>query len=430
MSLNQIVNQESSSHSLTDIENMFLGAIVAGMIDSDYILKIKSDYIFTQNGKQLYTIIHKLHLEFGWADFLSIQEELSRLLSTVEAKKYLDSISSQVPPEFNPTKAIEILEESYIKRYSNELLRLASQTIQKAPFAAPETVYAVYEKLESVFQRKVDFSLTEEFSKTLNDIIEGNQNASIIKTGIPKIDNLTGGLSTREITLIGGRPGHGKTTISVSLARSILDANPDLVLVKFELEMDKESIKRKFLSSVSRVSSYKIRINALDANEKERLAVGAETMKKYDGRLFIYDNVYDLITMNKIARSLKAKVIMVDFITLMDDVDEGSIRLSLGRVARIAKRFAKTHGAAYVFFSQLSRQTELREGNRPQASDIAESDILTQLASEIILLWYRFKHTFDEKHRNDLFLIFDKSRYSSIGDVKLHFDPDFVILKG
>jgi len=62
-------------------------------------------------------------------------------------------------------------------------------------------------------------------------------------------------------------------------------------------------------------------------------------------------------------------------------------------------------------------------------SDLAESDMLTQLASEIFLLFYPYKYSNDQKDINRLLMILDKARYSSAGDIKLYFDPDIVILK-
>jgi len=62
-------------------------------------------------------------------------------------------------------------------------------------------------------------------------------------------------------------------------------------------------------------------------------------------------------------------------------------------------------------------------------SDLAESDMLTQLASEIYLLFYPYKYSNDQKDYNKLLMILDKARYSTIGDIRLHFDPDLVILK-
>jgi len=424
--LNRLVNKEH--YSISETENMFLGAIVGGTIDSEWVLKLRREHIISQNGVKLYDLILKHHLELGWCDFLSLQKSLSETITTAEAKKYLDDLVAKVPFEFNPAKAIEILEETFIRRESTNQINSALTAIQKNPIAAPEILFSVYEKIEGLIDYKVDFSLHKEVDKTIEELITGKI-VSVIPTGLKGFDDLTGGFSRKEVTIIAARPNHGKTTTSVSLALSILNKNPNAKVIKFELEMDKESIKRKFLSSLSVVSSYAMRINNLTPDDITKLKVGAEKFKSYDKRLFIYDNVYDLMTMNKIARSVGADMVMVDFITLMDDVEESSMRLSLGRVAKMAKRFAKAHNMSYVFFSQLNRASEFREGGRPSSSDLAESDMLTQLASEIILLWYKFKITQDEKNVNDLFLMFDKARYSSIGDRKFYFNPNYVILK-
>ena len=70
--LNRLVNKEH--YSISETENMFLGAIVGGTIDSEWVLKLRREHIISQNGVKLYDLILKHHLELGWCDFLSLQK--------------------------------------------------------------------------------------------------------------------------------------------------------------------------------------------------------------------------------------------------------------------------------------------------------------------------------------------------------------------
>jgi len=429
MSLSEIINQDKKqSNSLLDYENIFLGAIVGGVIDSEEILRINQQCFLYEETKRLYGIIHKLHLDCGWADYLSILSKLSQFISSSDAKLYLEKIVSSVPAEFNSSQAIESIELAFIRRSSVELLDQSKRLIEQSPYSASEIIFSVYERLNNLIESKVEFNLKTEFDETAKEIIGGLQEKVLIKTGISAIDGLTGGLSTQEVTIFAGRPGHGKTTFSVILTLEILKNNPDKKVLKFELEMSKRAIKHKFLSSLANVSGYKIRTNNLTEEEKIKVLEAAERIKLFENRLFIYDNIYDLSTMNKIARSIKADVVIVDFITLMDGVAQDK-RNELGNIMKYAKRFAKSHNSCYIFLSQLNRGAESRESHRPQMSDLAESDQLTQLASDIILLFFKYKYSFDEADKNKLYLIFDKARYAAIGDRLVHFNPDMVQLK-
>ena len=80
LDLNQLANKDH--YSISEIENMFLGAIVGGNIDSDYILKLRREHMMSQNGIKLYELILKHHLELGWCDFLSLQKSLSETMTT------------------------------------------------------------------------------------------------------------------------------------------------------------------------------------------------------------------------------------------------------------------------------------------------------------------------------------------------------------
>lgn len=411
-----------------DYEKMLVGAVIGGSIDIDHLFKLKSCYIYSNDVRELYNIIIKLHQESGWADYVSILTEFSIMKGGQSAKLTIDELIRLVPHEFNPQKAIEIIEKSYILRSSVDIMNDTIKSIQANPYSAPELSYQAHERIEGLIQTKIEYNIVEDFNETADAIIRGDQTQLLLKTGLKSWDECSGGLSLKEVTTIGARPGHGKTTTSISLALSILDTNPETIVVKFELEMDKESIKRKFISSKSGVSAYKIRLSALSDVEKEKVVNSAKLMEKYQNRLFIYDNIYDLPSMNKILRATKANVAMVDFITLMDGVEEDK-RNEIGRIIKYAKRFAKSHSMSYIFYSQLNRGPEIRDNHRPMMSDLAESDQITQYSSDVILLYYKYKYTLDDVDKDRLWMIFDKVRYGEIGDKKVYFSPDLVTIK-
>lgn len=428
MPLSQNLTQTQKDFTAFDYEKILIGAVIGGQIDVDHLFKIKSSYIYSNEVREIYNIIIKLYQDSGWADYVSILTEFSTMKGQQAAKVIIDDLIRLVPHEFNPQKAIEIIEQSYILRSSVDIMNDAIKMIQTNPYSAPELSYQAHEKIESLVQTKIDYDIVDDFNQTANAIVAGDQSQLVLKTGLKSWDECSGGLSLKEVTCIGARPGHGKTTTSIALALSILDENPDAVVVKFELEMDKESIKRKFISSKSGVSAYKIRLNTLSDTEKAKVLEGAKSMEKYQNRLFIYDNIYDLPSMNKILRATKANVAMVDFISLMDGVEEDK-RNEIGRIVKYAKRFAKAHNMSYIFYSQLNRGPEIRENHRPLMSDLAESDQITQYSSDIVLLYYKYKYSLDEADRDKLWMIFDKVRYGEIGDKKVYFSPDLVTIK-
>lgn len=413
-------------YSASELEEVFLGSVIGGVIDGEWLLKIRRDVFFSEVTKSIFDACHKQFIDNGFVDFIVMQEQLGNAKGKNEAKQYLDRIIKLVPNEYSPSKTIEVLEETFFRRMSNDLLDRVRMSVQQNPQAAPELIFAAYEKINELSRTTIDFDLLKEFDEAIEEITSGTTR-NVLPTGIDEIDKLVGGFSTREITIIGARPGHGKTTCSVGLALAVLDTNPNAKVVKFELEMSKAAIYQKFAANIAGVSGTKIRQNLLDADEKIRIREAMKTLEKYQGRLFVYDNVYNIHTMNKICRSTGCNLAMVDFLTLMEGIDENP-RWELGRIMINAKKFAKAHNMSYLFFSQLNRGSEARDTRLPQASDISESDMVTQLASEVILLYYKYKYSFDPADKDTIRFIYDKSRYSSVGSVQLKFDPELATL--
>jgi replicative DNA helicase len=422
-----MLTEKTPSLSVNDYGEMFLGSIVSGRIDSIFITKIRREHFYLEQTLQLYDVLLKLHNLNGWVDYLSAITDYAKHRGSVEAKAYLDKIIEKIPTEFNPSKAIELLEASFIRRMMADKLKDASQQINEKPHSAPEILFKLYEEIEGLTNTKIEYDVKKEFQKTADAIIDGN-NDTVIPYGIKSIDAVLGGYSRQEVTIIGARPNHGKTSSAISLILSALNATPDLKVVFFSCEMGKEQLKRKFLANTSGVSSYRMRINEKKDGDEEKLRLGTDILSKYQDRFFLYDNIFDLYTMNKVCRSVNADLAFVDFITFMEDFDTNNPRMSVGGIVKGAKRFAKAHNMSYVFYSQLNRESA-KEGALPTMNGLAESDLLTQIASEIILLYYKFKVTLQDEDRFKLKFIPDKTRYSTGEDINLYFNADLAILK-
>jgi replicative DNA helicase len=408
---------------------MFLGAIIGGVIDGSYILKVRQGYFVTQEQSLLFGILHKLAEENNnYIDFISIVGELNPKLGQIKSTNLLQSLVAKVPQEFNPQKAIQLLDNHFIQRETTRLFDEAKIRCYDHPEQAPEITLSIYEQLDKLSETTVEYDIKKEFQSTIDDLLTNDTNKVFVKTGFKSIDHLIGGYPKQEVTIIGARPGHGKTSYSVAAGFAVLDANPNAKVVIFQCEMSKEQYKRKMLANQSSVSSYRMLTGELKEGDFDKLQAGLVKLDKYAGRLFIYDNVMDIHSMNKICRSVKADAAFIDFITEMDDVDDNNLRITLGRVMRTAKRFAKAHEMAYIIFSQLKRPNALLE-KLPCQDDLAESDLLTQLAATIILLYYRFKSSQDPKDKNKLLFLFDKTRFSSISESALYADMDYVQLK-
>ena len=426
MKLTDLSSQPSdkTTSSVYDFEDMFLGAIVSGVTDGEEISGKTSKHFIQKDNILVFNAIKKCKDETGFCDYIAIYSDIAKAIGTKEAKALLDKIISKVPHEYSPSSAGDKIEEFFIKRESNAILEMVKNAIQANPFSASEIFLSAAEKLDKITSTHVEFNLEKEFNDTVSGLLEGTAERMVVPTGLEFIDSVTGGIATQEVTFIGARPGHGKTTTCIGLSRSILDHNPDKRVTIFELEMSKESLKRKWLSNLGNVSSERIRLNKLNDQDKNDLIKANQMMSKYKDRLFIHDDIYDITSMNKIVKANRSDVVFVDFINFMEGMQTDDTRREMGRVAMSAKRFAKMHNCGYVFYAQLNRNVEARETKRPEAGDLAESDLLTWIGADIILLLYKYKYTREKSLANRLMWIFDKTRYAEVKDTVSYFMPD------
>jgi len=413
-----------TTSSVYDYEDMFLGAIVGGITDGEEITSKTPRHFIQKENILVFSIAKQCKELTGFCDYVAIRSEVEKAIGSVEAKKLLDKLVSKVPNEYSPASTGDKLEEFYVKRESSSILEMAKSAIQANPFAASEILYQAAEKLERITSTHVEFNLEKEFNDTVTNLLDGTAERMVVPTGLEFIDSVTGGIATQEVTFIGARPGHGKTTTCIGLAKAILATNPDKRVTIFELEMSKESLKRKWLCNEASVSSERMRLNRLTDLDKQALIKANETMSRYKDRLFIHDDIYDITSMNRIVKANKSDVVFVDFINFMENMQTDDARREMGRVAISAKRFAKMHNCGYVFYAQLNRQVEARETKRPEAGDLAESDLLTWIGADIILLLYKYKYTKDKNMANRLMWIFDKTRYAEVKDTVSVFMPD------
>jgi len=422
--LDKLPEEVKQSFTIYDYENMLLGAILSAVTDGEELAGITKDWFVQQEAKLVFDAVKKSKEQTGYCDYIAVRSEIDKDLGSLKSKQLLDRMMNHVPADYNPRSAVDKLEEYYIRRQANSLLELVREGINSNANNASDLFQSASEKLDKLINTDIEFNLEKEFTTTINGLIDGTGDQLVIKTGFDFYDKSVGGIPTQEITIIGARPSHGKTTTAIGLSLGILDTNPEKRVALFQLEMGKESIKHKYISNKGRISSEKMRLGLLDDEDKEKLRASVELMKQYSDRLFIFDDVYDLTSMLKIVKAKKIDVAFVDYIQLMDEMQNDDVRRSLGRTLVRAKRHTKRANMAFVFYSQLNRAVESRDTKIPETGDLAESDLIGHIASDVVLLSYRYKYTKEPQLKNLLMWYFDKARYASVTNKGSGFNPD------
>ena len=266
-------------------------------------------------------------------------------------------------------------------------------------------------------------------SDTLNSI--KNKTSKLITTGYKNVDKFSGGLTRGEITIIGGRPGHGKTTVMINLLAKALEQGHKAMF--FSRELPNSELLKKILCLESDKLSYgMVRQNVFTESDLKNMDEAIKIVReKYSKEKFLmFDNIKDFSLAANEIKKFKPDIIFDDYIQLI--ACEGytdSRRLQIEKLVNDYKWLAKETESVVVLASQLNRYVERNNKGRgktlePQLSDLAESGAIEQVAENVFFSYYDYKVTGEKgkKGKNIITLIASKIRYGDSGSVDLGYD--------
>lgn len=222
---------------------------------------------------------------------------------------------------------------------------------------------------------------------------EGLEDKNQIRTGYGAVDNRIQGYRGSDLIIVGGRPGMGKTTFGMGIAKHAAQQYGKVMV--FSMEMPDEALTQRLIASCGKVDMNLIR-NPRGAPDEfwSRLTAGTNIVK--DLPIIIDDQGGLSITelqsrARREHRKSGIKLIMVDYIQLMNDGKQsraGNRHLEISAISKGLKNLAKELDCPVVALSQLNRELEKRGNKRPQPSDLRESGSLEEDA-DIIHFLYR-----------------------------------------
>ena len=252
------------------------------------------------------------------------------------------------------------LDEIFLK-IEEAILKLNQQKIIKKIYTAAEIVDDIFEEMNSKNQKKEKFGYQTCF-KDLDSILQGFQKSDLI--------------------IVSGRPSMGKTAFSLNLAKNIVE-NYNIPLIIFSLEMSRQQIIYRFISSDSNVNNNRLKSGRMTSEEWKKLS---QSLKKISEMpIFIDDNPN--LNLNDIRIKLKklfieknqTGLVIIDYLQLMKSNFKLENRVQeISYLTRNLKLLAKEFNIPIILLSQLSRNVESRVNKRPMLSDLRESGCLVQ----------------------------------------------------
>ncbi len=414
------------------LEDALLGSIIQNPEEYQNASKyIHTDEIFhQQRARRLWNILTGLHSSKKTIDLISLQNSLT----PADNKKGVDAVYLVDCSTIGHGKCLDHL-DTYSKRlYEKYLLRrIIGQTrdIEKKAVENNENVYDTIVSAHTNLGELIALRPGEKFDidKELIDAINSitNKETKLMKTGYKSIDRFSGGLTRGEITIVGGRPGHGKTTFLINLLSQMIHSGLKVVLFNRELP-NSEMIKKLITLESGKLSYGMVRKGIYDDSEIEELKnVKSKIAELYNEEKFLmFDNIRDFARSSTEISKFKPDVVMDDYIQLVQPSGHfDSRRLQIEQLVNDYKWVAKENDCAVVLASQLNRSVEYRDDGEPRLSDLAESGAIEQVAENVFFVYYEHKVN-PKKDKNILRLKASKVRYGESGSSDLGYDGDKV----
>ena len=365
-------------------------------------------------------------------DLVTLKDELGRSghLDDVGGAAYIAGLADGVPRSTNVEHYARIVKEKATLR---NLIHSAGKILSRA-YEAEQDAGTVLDQAEQEI-----FSIAEDRIHTgfvrISDLVQGSftaieklQEHKGLVTGVPTgfvdLDHLTSGFQPTDVIIVAARPSMGKTSFVLNVAQHI-GTKTDLTVGFFSLEMSKEQLFMRMLTTEAEVDSHRFRGGFL--SERDYGQLSAALGRLAEAHVFIDDTAsLGVLEMRAKARRLKAEhgldVLIIDYIQLMQGRGRFENRnQELASISRALKGLAKELGVPVVALSQLSRAPESRSDRRPQLADLRESGALEQDADVVMFIYREEQYESTPENENLAELILGKQRNGPTGTVKLAF---------
>ncbi len=428
-----------------EAEQSILGSI---LIDpkclSDVAVQVKPEYFYLPQHKEIYKEMSSMYELSQTIDFVSLLERLKKdgVYDEAGGKAYLTQLVQIVPSSANVLTYVAIVRERY---YARSLMTAAQGIIKdvnentldsgKLLDAAEQRIYEIRQgreisgltHIKSVIENETYDRLAKMADpETRNDYIG-------IPCGIGALDKMITGLNKSDLIILGARPGMGKTSFALNIVRNVAVGTGKTVCF-FSLEMTRDQLAQRMLSSEAGIKSEKLRTGELDDNEWARLAQAGENLSKAN----IYFDETSTITVPEMKAKLRRMkpapdLVVIDYLGLMKSAKPNDNRVQeVSEITRNLKIMAKELKIPVIACAQLSRGTEAKgKSHKPALADLRDSGSIEQDA-DIVLFLYRETYYDSEKADDDdrgdpnkAECIVAKNRHGEVGTVDLYWDGQF-----
>jgi replicative DNA helicase len=431
----------------SEAEQAVLGAVILNNSVLDEVVEILGDskFFYVATHRVIYSAMLDLFNTGKSVDFVTLLETLKRdrQFDDATGKTYLMDLAENCPSVSNAAEYAKIVREKYDVR---RLINASRDIIDEASAGENEPKVLIDSAEQKIFDIRRDNTqglevLSKVVLREFDRLDALNRNADDllrpIPSGIGDLDRVITGLNRSDLILLAARPGMGKTSFALNIARyASLTAKKTVAF--FSLEMTKEQLASRLISTEALVQGTKLRTGKLSDEEWVRIVSAGDVLSKCEFYLDDTPGITVAEIKSKLRRLKNIDLVVIDYLQLMTSGRRIDNRVQeVSEITRNLKILAKEINVPVICLSQLNRAAESRQDHRPMLSDLRESGSIEQDADIILFLYREGYYAKSGESEDDApagpatdensgECIVAKNRHGETTTVKLHWQGEFM----
>lgn len=398
--------------------------------------EVTDEMFYSDENRIIYKAMKNLHTNNVPVDVATVCNELDKNkdLAKVGGVEYITDIIDSVPSTANLNYYINIIfEKSILRNLINKTTK-----IQEECYNEQDSIVDIVENAErnilSVYNDKLGKDIRSiqdvlpEVQKNMEALAESKTDFTGIRTGYYDFDNMTRGLQKKQVIIVAGRPGCGKSAFALNVALNAAVKNKNSIAF-FSLEMGVEEIAKRMFGCVGKIDGDVLKTGKLKNNDWKKWN---EAMSELSDTKFFIDDSGGL-TVSEIRRKCRKlknsdsglDLIVIDYLQLLSSSSKyaGQRVQEVSEISRDIKKLAMELDVPVIALAQLSRSVEQRkDGDKtPKLSDLRESGSIEQDADIVLFLHSDEYGKYDGNINRKIKLIIAKHRAGQTGAVDLIF---------
>ena len=403
----------------------------------EVIDQLRPDDFYVKQNREIYETIYSMFNYSLTIDPVTVLENMKQngVYDENTSRGYLLQLMDTTPTAANVKEYIGILKDKTLLRRVAEtageltvLIQQGTETGQDVLEAAEQRIYAIRQGRAAQGLTPISQVLLDVYAR-LEELAASDSAIPGLSTGLTDLDRAISGLNKSDLILLAARPGMGKTSMALNI---LLEAGKKSGknVVFFSLEMSREQLALRLISSECFVDNKKLVTGNLGPEDWEKIMVATESLNR--SHILIDDDstvsVADILA--KCRRVDNLGLVIIDYLQLMQSAGgrqySGENRQQVvSDISRALKIMAKELDVPVLCLSQLSRANEARSNKRPMLSDLRESGAIEQDADIVMFLYREGYYDKETPNPNLAECIIAKNRHGETRTVELQWLPEF-----